>query len=178
MVRCQTLQRGAIRIEEDGVRLPCLDEPPPLGPAVTRDGDRVRLVFHVPARGLLGFTSSIAMATRGRAVVTHIFLEQRPHAGALGGEDGAPNYVMLHNNPMQPGAVSHADTGGHTHEWEHVVYVLEGTATLVCGGKNYTVSEGDAILVPPNEHHQWKNESHAPLIRVTYNPVASETAEQ
>jgi len=92
-------------------------------------------------------------------------------------EDGAPNYVMLHNDPMQPGAVSHPDTGGHTHEWEHVVYVLKGTATLVCGGKDYTVSQGDAILVPPNEHHQWKNESQAPVIRVTYNPVASEAVE-
>ena len=91
--------------------------------------------------------------------------------------DGALNYIMLHNNPMMPGAVSHPDTGGHTHEWEHVVYVLEGTATLVCGGKDYTVSAGDAILVPPNEHHQWKNVSQSPVGRVTYNPVASETAE-
>jgi len=95
----------------------------------------------------------------------------------IGSADGAPNYVMLHNDPMQPGAVSHADTGGHIHEWEHVVYMLEGTATLVCGGKDYTVSAGDAILVPPNEHHQWKNESNAPVVRVTYNPVASEAAE-
>jgi quercetin dioxygenase-like cupin family protein len=54
---------------------------------------------------------------------------------------------------------------------------LEGTATLVCGGKDYTVSAGDAILVPSNEPHQWKNESQAPVIRVTYNPVASEAAE-
>jgi quercetin dioxygenase-like cupin family protein len=95
----------------------------------------------------------------------------------ISSEDGAPTYVMLHNNPMQPGAVSHADTGGHTHKWEHVVYMLEGTATLVCGGKDYTVSQGDAILVPPNEHHQWKNESQSPVVRVTYNPVASEAAE-
>ena len=42
-IRCQTLQRGAIQIEEHGVSLPCLDEPPPLGPAVIRDGDRVLL---------------------------------------------------------------------------------------------------------------------------------------
>ena len=95
----------------------------------------------------------------------------------IGSKDGALNYVMLHNDPMQPGAVSHPDTGGHTHEWEHVVYILEGSATLVCGGKDYTVSQGDAILVPPNEHHQWKNESQAPVSRVTYNPVASEIAE-
>ena len=95
----------------------------------------------------------------------------------ISSEDGATNYVMLHNDPMQPGAVSHADTGGHTHKWEHVVYMLEGTATLVCGGKDYTVSQGDAILVPPNEHHQWKNDSRSPVVRVTYNPVASEAAE-
>ena len=95
----------------------------------------------------------------------------------IGSKDGALNYVMLHNDPMQPGAVSHPDTGGHTHEWEHVVYILEGSATLVCGGKDYTVSQGDAILVPPNEHHQWKNESQSAVSRVTYNPVASEIAE-
>ena len=95
----------------------------------------------------------------------------------IGSSDGAPNYLMLHNDPMQPGAVSHPDTGGHTHEWEHVVYVLEGTATLVCGGKDYTVSQGDAILVPPNELHQWKNESQAPVVRVTSNPLSSEAAE-
>ena len=87
------------------------------------------------------------------------------------------DYVMLHNDPMQPGAVSHPDTGGHNHQWEHVVFVLEGTATFVCDGKDYTVSQGDALLVPPNVHHQWKNESQAPVVRVTYNPVASEAAE-
>jgi|TARA_B100000809_G_scaffold67553_1_gene64564 quercetin dioxygenase-like cupin family protein len=107
----------------------------------------------------------------------HTELDRKAGHVLITSDDGAPNYVMLHNDPMQPGAVSHPDTGGHIHEWEHVVYVLEGTATLVCGGKDYTVSAGDAILVPPNEHHQWKNVSQAPVIRVTYNPVASEAAE-
>ncbi|NQW22369.1 MAG: cupin domain-containing protein [SAR202 cluster bacterium] len=107
----------------------------------------------------------------------HSELDRKVGHVLISSKDGATNYIMLHNNPMQPGAVSHPDTGGHTHEWEHVVYVLEGTATFVCGGKDYTVSQGDAMLVPPNEHHQWKNESQAPVVRVTYNPVASETAE-
>lgn len=40
---CQTPQRGAIQIEERGIRLPCLDEAPPLGPAVTRNGEQVLL---------------------------------------------------------------------------------------------------------------------------------------
>ena len=107
----------------------------------------------------------------------HVDLDRSKGHVLITSADGAPNYVMLHNDPMMPGAVSHPDTGGHTHEWEHVVYMLEGTATLVCGGKDYTVSVGDAILVPPNEHHQWKNESQTPVVRVTYNPVASEAAE-
>ena len=107
----------------------------------------------------------------------HSELDRNAGHVLISSKDGAPNYVMLHNDPMPPGAVSHAATGGHTHEWDHVVFVLEGTATFVCGGKDYTVSQGDAMLVPPNVQHQWKNESQAPVVRVTYNPVVSETAE-
>ena len=107
----------------------------------------------------------------------HSELDRNAGHVLISSKDGAPNYVMLHNDPMPPGAVSHAATGGHNHVWEHVVFVLEGTATFVCEGKDYTVSQGDAMLVPPNVLHQWKNESQAPVVRVTYNPVVSETAE-
>ena len=107
----------------------------------------------------------------------HSELDRNAGHVLISSKDGAPNYVMLHNDPMPPGAVSHAATGGHNHVWEHVVFVLEGTATFVCEGKDYTVSQGDAMLVPPNVQHQWKNESQAPVVRVTYNPIASETAE-
>jgi quercetin dioxygenase-like cupin family protein len=95
----------------------------------------------------------------------------------LSGKDGVPTYVMLYNGPMAPGAVSHSDTGGHTHRWEHAVYVLQGSGTLVCDGKSYTVSEGDGVLVPANVHHQWRNETQAPMLRVTFNAVASEAHE-
>jgi quercetin dioxygenase-like cupin family protein len=95
----------------------------------------------------------------------------------LSGKDGVPTYVMLYNGAMAPGAVSHSDTGGHTHRWEHAVYVLQGSGTLVCEGKSYTVSEGDGVLVPANVHHQWRNETQAPMLRVTFNAVASEAHE-
>jgi quercetin dioxygenase-like cupin family protein len=95
----------------------------------------------------------------------------------LKGSDGVPTYVMLYNGAMAPGAVSHADTGGHIHEWEHAVFVLEGSGTLVCGGKSYTVREGDGVLVPANVQHQWKNETQAPMLRVTFNAIASESRE-
>ena len=95
----------------------------------------------------------------------------------IGSSDGAPNFLMLYNGAMAPGSVSHADSGGHTHAWEHVVFILEGQATLVCEGKEYTVSEGDGVLVPPDTFHQWRNTSQAPMTRVTFNPLASEAGE-
>lgn len=45
---------------------------------------KTRLRFEVPSRGLLGFHSEIATATRGSAVVNHIFIEDRKHVGPLG----------------------------------------------------------------------------------------------
>jgi GTP-binding protein len=50
---------------------------------ITSD-DKTRLVFDVPSRGLLGFNSEIASATKGSAVVNHLYLEDRPYAGNLG----------------------------------------------------------------------------------------------
>jgi len=48
------------------------------------DLTKTRLVFEVPSRGLLGFPSEAASATRGSAIVNHVFLEDRKHAGLLG----------------------------------------------------------------------------------------------
>ena len=44
---------------------------------------KTRIVLEVPSRGLLGYNSEIAAATKGTAVVNHIFLENRPHLGVL-----------------------------------------------------------------------------------------------
>jgi quercetin dioxygenase-like cupin family protein len=104
-------------------------------------------------------------------------LDMKASHTLLGSKDGAPTYLMLYNGAMAPGAVSHAEQGGHTHEWQHAVYILEGSGTLVCDGKSYTVSEGDGVLVPGNVHHQWRNETDKPMLRVTFNALASEHAE-
>eukprot|EP00977_Amphora_coffeiformis_P013902 scaffold3784_cov174-Amphora_coffeaeformis.AAC.7 len=45
---------------------------------------KTRLILEVPSRGLLGFASEVATATRGSAVVNHYFLEDREHVGNLG----------------------------------------------------------------------------------------------
>ena len=95
----------------------------------------------------------------------------------IGSRDGAPTYLMLYNGAMAPGAVSHQESGGHIHPWEHVVFILEGHATIMCEGTEYPVAAGDGILVPPNTFHQWRNTSDQPMTRVTFNPLESEAAE-
>ena len=95
----------------------------------------------------------------------------------IGASDGAPNYLMLYNGEMAPGTVSLESTGGHTHAWEHVIFILEGQATLVSDGKEFTVSKGDGVLVYPNTFHQWRNNTQAAMIRITFNPLASQARE-
>ncbi len=89
-------------------------------------------------------------------------------------KDGAPNYIMIYNGAIDPGYASHRDAGGHTHSWEHVVYVLEGHASLVVAGKTYPVTAGDAVLVPPDVLHQWRNDGDTPMTRITFNPLIAE----
>ena len=57
---------------------------------------KTRLLFECPSRGLLGFGPEIATLTRGSAIVNHIFLEDRPFAGALG--DGAEKGKLVSND--------------------------------------------------------------------------------
>ncbi|MBM3941543.1 MAG: cupin domain-containing protein [SAR202 cluster bacterium] len=100
-------------------------------------------------------------------------LNQRTGNRLVGSKDGAPTYIMLYGE-MAPGRASHEDTGGHTHAWEHTAFIVEGSCTLHCNGKDYMVSEGDAVLVPPNTPHQWRNTGKHPVKRVTFNPAAAE----
>jgi GTP-binding protein len=44
----------------------------------TSDG-KTQIIFHVPSRGLLGFNNEIASATKGSAVVNHLYLEDREY---------------------------------------------------------------------------------------------------
>ena len=67
-------------------------------------------------------------------------------------EIGAPNFAMRLFE-MEPGGFSPR----HTHPWEHEVYILEGEGTVYGGGEEKPFKQGDAIFVPPNEEHQFRN---------------------
>ena len=44
---------------------------------------RTTMVFHIPARGLIGFRSEFIIMTRGEGIMYHTFLDYRPFAGDI-----------------------------------------------------------------------------------------------
>ena len=67
-------------------------------------------------------------------------------------ETGAPNFAMRLFE-MEPGGFSPL----HSHPWEHEVFILEGEGLLAGGKEEKKLKAGDAVFVPPNEQHQFRN---------------------
>ena len=74
-------------------------------------------------------------------------------------KDGAPNFAMRLFE-IEPGG----NTPYHKHKWEHEVFVLEGAGNLVTENGNFPLNKGDAVLVPGEENHQFKNASGEILV--------------
>ena len=66
-------------------------------------GDRQRLVFHAPTRGLIGYQSELLTDTRGTAVMNRLFHSYQPYKGEL---PGRTNGVLISND--QGEAVAYA----------------------------------------------------------------------
>ncbi|WP_313693348.1 cupin domain-containing protein [Halorarum halobium] len=66
--------------------------------------------------------------------------------------DGAPNFA-LRRFVLDPGA----SVPEHTNEVEHEQYVLSGEYTVGIGEEEYTVSAGDALLIPAGAVHRYEN---------------------
>jgi quercetin dioxygenase-like cupin family protein len=75
--------------------------------------------------------------------------------------DGTPSF-SLRVFTIEPGG----HTPYHTHSFEHVNYVIEGTGAVVTGvGKEREINKGDFLLVLPNEEHQYRNRAEdRPLV--------------
>ena len=69
-------------------------------------------------------------------------------------ETGAENFAMR---------LFEMESGGyspfHSHPWEHEVFILEGEGVVVGEGKERRFNAGNVIFIPPNEKHQFKNNS-------------------
>jgi len=69
--------------------------------------------------------------------------------------DGTPSF-SLRVFTVEPGG----HTPFHTHDFEHVNYVIDGTGALVNhAGEEHEINKGDFILVLPNEQHQYRNKA-------------------
>ena len=66
-------------------------------------GHRLRLVFHAPTRGLIGYQGELLTDTRGTAIMNRLFHDYAPHRGAI---QGRRNGVLISND--QGEAVSYA----------------------------------------------------------------------
>ncbi|MFN3890081.1 MAG: translational GTPase TypA [Beijerinckiaceae bacterium] len=66
-------------------------------------GDRLRLVFHAPTRGLIGYQGELLTDTRGTAIMNRLFHEYGPYRGEI---QGRRNGVLISND--QGEAVAYA----------------------------------------------------------------------
>jgi quercetin dioxygenase-like cupin family protein len=48
-------------------------------------------------------------------------------------------------------------TPRHSHDWEHEVFVHNGTGEVFMDGKWRLLSPGSAVFVPANMEHQFRN---------------------
>jgi quercetin dioxygenase-like cupin family protein len=76
----------------------------------------------------------------------------------LGQSEGTPNFAMRLFT-VHPGG----HTPRHAHPYEHEVYVLEGEGIVVEGDQEHLLRPGDAVLVEPDEVHQFRNTTDLPL---------------
>ncbi|MEJ1338313.1 MAG: cupin domain-containing protein [Candidatus Sedimenticola sp. (ex Thyasira tokunagai)] len=77
----------------------------------------------------------------------------------VGKADGAPNF-SIRVFTLEPGG----HTPHHSHETEHLNYILEGEGEVLDGDTPRAVAKGDFLLVKPNELHQYRNTGDSPLV--------------
>lgn len=68
-----------------------------------------------------------------------------------GRADGAPTFA-LRQFKVEPGG----NTPRHAHDYEHEVFILSGSGTVLLEGAERPIRAGDVIFVPANEEHQFK----------------------
>jgi len=126
-------------------------------------GNRLRLVFHAPTRGLIGYQGELLTDTRGTAIMNRLFHSYAPYKGDI---QGRRNGVLISNDageavayamwnledrgPMmiEPGSKVYAGMliGQHTRENDLEVNVLKGKklTNVRAAGKDEAVK-----LTPP-----------------------------
>ena len=134
------------------------------------EGDIRRIEINLLVSSLSGGAKNSGGHGTGKPPVIKNLADLDTSPGAarpvLTAEDGAKRYTLSHRG-MAAGEVS----PDHTHQWEHLAYFLEGSCILTCDGQEYTVSEGDAILIPPYCAHEWSRSAGPVANWLVFNPA-------
>jgi len=85
---------------------------------------------------------------------------------AIAEEDGAKNSSMriLEIDPE-------GFTPLHTHDYEHLMFVVRGAGIVTDGSKECRLEREDVVFVPQGQAHQIKNTGDTELILVSVLPV-------
>lgn len=78
----------------------------------------------------------------------------------VGREDGAPNFA-LRQFLVEPGGHSPR----HSHDYEHEVFIVEGSGTVLLDGRERPIRPGDVVYVPADHEHQFKAASDSGGLR-------------
>ncbi len=84
----------------------------------------------------------------------------------ISAQDGAPNFAMRIFQVKPGGFTPH-----HSHPWEHEVFILKGKGKLRVEEEEREFQYGDAIFVPPNLIHQFKNNAEDELLFLCLIPA-------
>ena len=86
----------------------------------------------------------------------------------IGNADGAKNFCMrifeIEKNGYTP---------RHSHDWEHEVFIPSGSGQLYSEGEWVPVKSGQAVFIPGNEEHQFKNTGDEPFIMICLVPSSA-----
>ncbi len=85
----------------------------------------------------------------------------------VGRSDGAPTFSMRLFE-VAPGG----HTPRHTHNYEHEVMILDGSAELYDNGETKHAAAGDVLFIPANAEHQFQNKGQTPLRFMCLVPVS------
>tara|TARA_Y100001933_G_scaffold175089_1_gene173590 strand:- start:1053 stop:1421 length:369 start_codon:yes stop_codon:yes gene_type:complete len=90
----------------------------------------------------------------------------------VGRDDGAPNFA-LRQFEVAPGG----NTPRHSHDYEHEVFVVSGSGTVLLEGAERPVKGGDVIYVPADEEHQFRASTGEALRFLCIVPVTRDCGE-
>lgn len=108
-------------------------------------------IIHYSDQESKTFDQAPAKAVTGRVVI--------------GKADGAEHFCMRVFE-ISPGG----HTPQHTHDWEHEIFIHQGSGEVLKDGAWVGIAQGSVIFIPAGELHQLRNSGTSPMVFVCLVP--------